>query len=420
MDSFSLHSLYLLLAVLIAFSAFFSGSETSMMSLNRYRLRHLVKNNHRSAMRTNRLLEHPDRLIGLILLGNNFVNILASSIATLIALRLVGEQGIPLAALLLTLVILIFAEVMPKTLAVMNPEKFAFPASFVLLGLMKALAPAVWLVNQLSNLLLRLFQQPLTANNSQLLSMDELKTVVHEAGSLIPRNHQEMLISVLDLEKVVVEDIMIPRTDIIGIDINDSPTLIARKLNTIQYNRIPVYQNSIDQILGFLHMRNTATLLTQGEIDKKQLMKSLSPTYFVPETTPLMTQLINFRKDRQRTGLVVNEYGDIQGLIAMENILEEIVGEFTTDFSDLMQEIHPQDDGSYLIDCSIHIRELNRILKWQFPTTGPKTLNGLLLELLEDIPTSGTSLKIVNHYIEIIHSTHNAIKTVRIHQRSPL
>jgi Mg2+/Co2+ transporter CorB len=350
-------------------------------------------------------------------ISNNFVNILASSIATLIALRLMGEQGIPLAALLLTFVILIFAEVMPKTLAIMNPEKFAFPASFVLHGLMKALAPAVWLVNQLSNSLLRVFQQPLTTNNSQLLSMEELKTVVHEAGSLIPRNHQEMLISVLDLEKAVVEDIMIPRTDIIGIDINDSPTLIARKLNTIQYNRIPVYQNSIDQILGFLHMRNTPTLLTQGEIDKKQLMKSLSPTYFVPETTPLMTQLINFRKDRQRTGMVVNEYGDIQGLIAMENILEEIVGEFTTDFSDLMQEVHPQDDGSYLIDCSIHIRELNRMLKWQLPTNSAKTLNGLLLEILEDIPTSGTSLKITNYYIEIIHSAHNAIKTVRIQQQ---
>ncbi len=400
---------------LIILSGCFSASETAMMSLNRYRLRHLVKDGHPGAIRAQRLLDRTDRLIGLILLGNNFVNILASSIATLIALRLWGESGIAIATGALTFVILIFAEVAPKTLAALHPERVAFPAAYVLEPLLKILYPLVWLVNFMANNVLKAVGVPTHTATSQHLSREELRTVVNEAGSLIPRRHQEMLVSILDLEKVTVEDIMVPRNEIVGVNIEDSEQEIINQLVHNQHTRLPVYRESIENVIGFVHARNALNLFAGEKFDKQQLLEITREAPFVPEGTPLHTQLYNFQRDKRRVALVVDEYGDIQGLVTLEDILEEIVGEFTTDVAATIPDVHPQEDGTYLVEGSAYIRELNRTMQWELPTQGPKTLNGLILEHLESIPEPGTSVKIAGYPIDILQTTNNAIKTARIH-----
>ncbi len=400
---------------LIILSGCFSASETAMMSLNRYRLRHLVKAGHPGAIRAQRLLDRTDRLIGLILLGNNFVNILASSIATLIALRLWGESGIAIATGILTFVILIFAEVAPKTLAALHPERVAFPAAFVLEPLLKVLYPLVWLVNFLANTLLRMLGVSPQSGAMQHLSSEELRTVVKEAGALIPQRHQEMLVSILDLEKVKVEDIMVPRGEIVGIDIEKSEEEIIDQLFHNQHTRLPVYREDIENVIGFIHARNALNLFAGGQFSKEKLLEITREALFVPEGTPLHTQLYNFQKEKRRTALVVDEYGDILGLVTLEDILEEIVGEFTTDVGSTIPDVHPQEDGTYLVDGSAYIRELNRTMGWELPTDGPKTLNGLILEYLESIPEPGTSVRIAGYPIDIIQTANNAIKTVRIH-----
>ena len=402
------------LAFLILLSAFFSGSETGMMSLNRYRLRHLVKKHHRAAIRANALLSRTDRLIGLILIGNNFVNILASSIATIIALRLMGEAGVAVAAGLLTLVVLIFAEVAPKTVAALHPERVAFPASYILGPLLKVLYPLVWAVNGLANGLLRLMGVSPKGSAGEHLSAEELRTVVHEAGGLIPQRHQEMLLSILDLEKVAVEDIMVPRTQVVGIDLEDSIDNIRELLDHSQHTRLPLYHDSIDNVVGILHVRNALALLGEARLSKEALQARAQEPYFVPEGTPLHLQLFNFQRQKRRIGLVVDEYGDIEGLVALEDILEEIVGEFTTDVSASSKDIQRQADGSYLVDASMSIRQFNRISTWKLPTRGPRTLNGLLLEYLETIPEAGTSLRLAGHPMEIVQTTDSAVKKVRI------
>ena len=384
------------------------------MSINRYRLRHLAKNKHRGAMHTSRLLENPDKLIGLILLGNNFVNVLASSITTIIALRLGGEAAIAIGAGLLTFVLLIFSEVAPKTVAALYPEKIAFPASFVYVPLLKLLYPIVWLVNIFANSLLKVFGITLDNENSEHLSSEELRTVVHEAGTLIPKRHQKMLISILDLEKVTVEDIMIPRNEITGIDLNDEMTQIVDQLQHSQHTRLPVFRDNINEVEGFLHVRSVLHLLAQDRFTMDDLMNSVREAYFVPETTPLNTQLLNFQEKERRIGLVVDEYGDVQGLVTLEDILEEIVGEFTSEAATTIKDIHPQKDGSYLVDGSANIRDLNRVMKWNLPVDGPKTFNGLITEQLESIPEQGISVKIAGHPIEIVQTQGNTVKTARM------
>lgn len=402
------------LVVLIILSAFFSSSETGLISLNRYRLRHLVKNGHPGAVRANRLLERTDRLIGLILLGNNFVNILASSVATLLAVKFLGDAGIPVAAALLTIVVLIFAEVTPKTLAALHPERIAFPASYILQALLKVFYPLVWTVNVISNGLLRLAGVSSVLNTSSSLSREELRTVVNEAGSLIPHRHQTMLLSILDLEKVTVEDIMVPRHEIVGIDLDDDWDAILQQLSTSQHTRLPVYHDGIDNVLGFVHLRNLLSLQGSHKPTREEFVKLIREPYFIPEGTPLHTQLLNFQQQRRRMGFVVDEYGDIQGLVTLDDILEEIVGEFTTDPAARIKEIHPQEDGTFLVDGSVSVRELNKVLNWDLPTDGPKTLNGKITEYLETIPEPGTSLLLGGYPIEIVQTTSNTVKTVRI------
>lgn len=402
------------LIFLIILSAFFSGSETALVSLNRYRLRHLLNAQHKGAIRANRLLERPDRLIGLILLGNNFVNILASSIATILALRLIGQAGIAIAAGLLTLVILIFAEVAPKTLAVILPERIAFPATLVLEPLLKVLYPIVWMVNALANGVLRILRVNPDEAGGHHLTREELRTVVNEAGALIPRRHQQMLTNILDLEKVTVNDIMVPRNEIVGIDLENSLDDIIQQLITSQHTRLPVYRQDINNIVGLIHVRNTLEVIKNPDASIEDLMPQLRDAYFVPEGTPLNTQLLHFQRQKRRIGLVVDEYGDVQGLVTLEDILEEIVGEFTSDPSNNIKDVHPQEDGTFLVDGSVYIRELNRNLKWNLPTEGPKTLNGLIIERLETIPEPGTSVLIAGYPIEIVQTKDNTVKTARI------
>jgi Mg2+/Co2+ transporter CorB len=350
-----------------------------------------------------------------ILLGNNFVNIMASAIATIIALRLIGEEGIMVATLLLTVVILIFAEITPKTLAALHPERFAFPATLLIRPLLKVLYPVVWAINTIPSAMLSLMGVRQRSLDSQHLSSDELRTVVNEAGSLIPQRHQEMLLSILDLEQATVEDIMIPRNEIVGIDLDSDWESIQQQLATSQHTRLPVYRGDIDNVLGFVHLRNVLAISTNRTPTREDLEGVIREAYFVPEGTPLNTQLINFQSQRRRIGLVVDEYGDIRGLVTLEDILEEIVGEFTTDpAAAASQDIQPQEDGSYLVDGSTSIRDLNRVLQWSLPTSGPKTLNGMITEYLEAIPDPGTSLLLEGYPIEILQIANNSVKTVRI------
>ncbi|AUD61951.1 MAG: DUF21 domain-containing protein [Gammaproteobacteria bacterium] len=414
MDAISTSALLIVLLVLILFSAYFSGSETAMMTLNRYRLRHLASNGHKGAIRALKLLERPDRLIGLILIGNNLVNILASAIATIIGMRLWGDLGVAIATGVLTLVVLVFAEVTPKTIAALNPERIAFPSSILLRWLLILLAPLVKGVNLITSGFLRLMGIK-TVNSSDALSQEELRTVVHEAGALIPQRHQEMLLSILDLEKVTVEDIMVPRSDIYGINVNDEFKVINRQVIQSPHTRVLVYRDTVDDAVGFIHLRDALRLQSKEQFSKSSLLRAVKELYFVPEGTPLNVQLANFQQNKERIGLVVDEYGDIQGLVTLEDILEEIVGDFTTSMlTTPSEDIKVQQDGSYLVDASITIRDLNKEMKWNFPTDGPKTLNGLILEYLEEIPSANTSLRLAGYPLEIIDVAENMIKTVRI------
>ena len=413
MSHFTLSILLGLLVFLVICSAFFSASETGMMAINRYRLRHLAAKKHKGALRVSRLLERPDRLIGVILLGNNFVNILASSIGTVIFFELMGEVGIAVAATVLTVVILIFGEVTPKTLAALYPEQVAFPSSALIRPLLTVLYPLVWLLNAASNGLIGLFGIS-HQKDAQHLNADELRAVVHEAGGLISSNHQKMLLGILDLENVSVEDIMVPRHEIVGIDIDSPLETITEQLANCQHTRLLLYRESIDNVIGMIHTRKVLRLFNNQELSKESLTQSVKELYFVPEGTPLNTQLLNFQRHKQRIGLVVNEYGDIQGLVTLEDILEEIIGEFTTTPDALSPNFHPQPDGSFLVDGSITVRELARVMKWNLPTEGPRTLNGLILEYLEMIPETGTSFLLEEHPIEIVHVANNAVKMVKI------
>jgi Mg2+/Co2+ transporter CorB len=406
-----------LLVVLVVLSAFFSSSETGMMALNRYRLRHLARHRHRGATRASRLLERPDRLIGIILLGNNFVNIMASAVATVIAVRLYGDAGFAIATVALTFIILIFAEVAPKTLAALYPERVAFPASFVLQLLLTMLYPFVAAVNWFANGLLRLVGISPEKMDPQHISSEELRTVVNEAGALISGRFKRMLVSILDLERVKVDDIMVPRNEINGIDLEDDPDEIREMLVHAQHTRIPVYRGDIDQIVGILHVRRLLPSLSRTEFRVDDLPRFCDEPYFVPQGTQLDIQMRNFQRARERMGLVVDEYGEILGLIVVEDLLEEIVGEYTSDPSDFSSDVHPQADGTLLVDGSTQVRALNRQHGMDLPSSGPRTINGLVLEYLEDIPEPGTSLLIADYPVEVVQTTANSVKTVRISPR---
>ena len=402
-----------LIVVLTVISAYFSGTETAMMALNRYRLRHLVKQKHRGARKANRLLRRPDRLLGVILIGNNLVNSLAATVAAVIGMKLFGNIGLAVAPFVFTVFFLIFAEVAPKTIAAYNPEKVAFPSVFLLEPLLRLTRPLVIFINSISNVLVRPFVPDPDSDRRDKLSMEELRTVLDE-GATIPDQRQNMLLSILDLEKVTVNDIMVPRSEIVGIDIEDSIAEIMTVISSSQHTRLPVFKDNINQVIGVLHLRRAVRFIQQGTFTKAELLEQTREPYFVPEATPLHTQLVNFQSEKHRIGLVVDEYGDVDGIVTLEDILEEIVGEFTTDYASNLPEIHPQDDGSYFIDGMAVLREINRALGWSLPTSGPRTLNGLILEHLEFIPESNLCLKIDNYLIETLQIKENVVSNVRI------
>ncbi|MDN3653914.1 CNNM domain-containing protein [Thalassotalea ponticola] len=416
MDDISTSTLLGILAVLILISAYFSGSETGMMSLNRYRLRHLENNGHRGAKRVSDLLDRPDRLIGLILIGNNLVNVFASIIAGIIGARVIeGEAGPFAAGLILTFVILVFAEVTPKTLAALHPERVAFPSSVILKLLLKLFLPVVIALNWITNGILILFRVNQKDRQEHSLSSEELRTVVNESTALLPEKDQDMLVSILDLEKVTVEDIMIPRNEIQGIDINDDWKQIQKKLTQANHTRVILYRDSIDDVVGYVHMRDAVKMLSKSQFTKATLLRAVREIYFIPEGTQLNVQLLKFQHAKERLGLVIDEYGDIQGLVTLEDILEEIVGDFTTTMEPTpSDEISKQPDGSYLVDGSANVRDINKEMSWLLPIDGPKTINGLILEYLEDIPESNISMRIAGYPMEIIDVTDNMVKTVRI------
>ena len=414
MSNFPLETLFSILLFLIIISGYFSSSETAMMALNRYRLRHLVKRQHKGAIRADKLLEQPDRLFGIILIGNNFINIFASAIATIIGVRLFGDAGILIATITLTVIILIFSDVTPKTIAALHPEKLAFPFSLPLKFLLRIFYPLVWMVNTVSNALVRLLGFGTDDIDHHKLNTEELKTVVYESTTHLPIRHQNMLINILDLEKVSVTDIMVPKNEVVGINIDDNINEIMKTIVNSHHTRLPVFKGNINNVVSFLHMRNAAQLIDIDKINKTDLMLLTRESYFSHESTSLHTQLINFQKLKRRIAVVVDEYGDMQGIVTLEDILEEIVGNFTTNIADDTNVIHPQQDGSYLLEGSINIREINRILKWNLPTGRAKTLNGLLTEILEIIPENNVSIQLQNYRAEIIQIENNMIKNVRM------
>ncbi len=414
MEEVSLGSLYVTLLVLILLSGFFSSSETGLMAINKYRLRHLANEGHRGARLAQKLLKKPDRLIGLILLGNNLVNIMAASIATVIGIRLFGTSGVWIASLALTVVILIFAEVAPKTVAAVHPERIAFPASFPLFVLLKVLNPVVMLINATANFVLKPFRVQTDVDLIEHLNREELRTLVKEGGKRIPDDHQRMLVNILDLEQATVEDVMIPRQDIVGIDLEDDWEDILQQLTQTVYTRMPVYRETIDQVEGLLHIRTVISKLTHGGLTFDDLKRSVRRPYFIPEGTALTQQLLEFQRRERRMGLVVDEYGDIQGLVTLDDILEEIVGEYTAESRAKTREIRRLDDGNYLVEGTVSIRTLNRHLEWDLPEEEVSTLNGLLLEELGDIPFGKASLKIGPHIMTVLEIEDNMISKVLV------
>ena len=407
---------------MVVISAYFSGSETGMMTLNRYRLRHRAKQGNRAARRVEKLLRKPDRLISLVLIGNNLVNILASALGTIVGMRLYGNAGVAIATGVLTFVVLVFAEVLPKTIAALYPEKVAYPSSFLLAPLLILMMPLVWLLNMVTRVLMRMVGIKADVTISSALSKDELRTIVNESRSQISRRNQDMLLSVLDLEKVSVDDIMVPRNEIVGIDINDDWKAIVRQLTHSPHGRIVLYRDSLDDSISMLRVREAYRLMTEKkEFTKEVMLRAADEIYYIPEGTPLSTQLIKFQRNKKKVGLVVDEYGDIQGLVTVEDILEEIVGDFTTSMSpSLAEEVTPQNDGSVLIDGSANVRELNKAFNWQMPEAEARTINGMILEALEEIPAAGTRVRIGQYDIDILDVQDNMIKQVRVLPVKPL
>ncbi|ADP11628.1 hypothetical protein EJP617_19470 [Erwinia sp. Ejp617] len=422
MEHVSTTTLIITLIVMILVSAYFSGSETGMMTLNRYKLRHQAKNGNRAARRVEKLLRRPDRLISLVLIGNNLVNILASALATIVGMRLYGDAGVAIATGILTFLVLVFSEVLPKTVAALYPEKVAFPSSVLLGPLQVVMMPLVWLLNIITRMLMRMVGISSDGAISGALSKEELRTIVYESRSLMSRRNQDMLLSVLDLEKVNVDDIMVPRNEIVGININDDWKSIVRQLTHSPHGRIVLYRDSLDDTISMLRVREAYRLMTEKkEFTKEVMLRAADEIYYVPEGTPLNVQLVKFQRNKEKVGLVVDEYGDVKGLVTIEDILEEIVGDFTTSMSPtLAEEVMPQNDGSVLIEGSANIRELNKVFNWTLPEADARTINGMILEEIQDIPLPGATVHISHYAVDILDVQENMIKQVRITPQKPL
>ena len=415
MDQLPLHYQVLILLLLIVLAAFFSSTETALMSVNRYRLRHLAREGSRGARAAEQLLEQPDRLIGLILICNNFVTIVAASLVTVITLGF-GALIAAISVAAFTVVLIIFGEVAPKTFGALYPERLALPAALIYRVLLRIMYPLVWITTLIANGVLNLLGISREKASRTSLSREELRTVVVEASTVIPHRHQRMLMSILDLERLNVEDIMVPRHEIAAINVSDDWDDILEQVQDSRHTRLPVYEGSLDALLGILHMKKVARLLARNELDLAQLIslaRAREP-YYVPEGTSLNTQLLNFQRQRRRVAFVVDEYGDLLGLVTLEDLLEEIVGEFTSDTASLHKDVHRDPGGSFVVNAAASVRTLNRKMGWALPTSGARTLNGLILETLETIPEPGRSLRINDYTLEILQTGDNAVKTVRL------
>ena len=392
-------------------SAFFSGSETSMMAINRYRLKHLVKEKNKSAKRVSKLLERTDRLLGVILIGNNFTHTLSTALATVVAIRLWSDSAVLAVTVFMTIIMIIFAEVMPKTIAALKPESIAFPSSYFLKPLSKILSPLITLVSFASNGVTKLIGIDINSTDKDELKPEELRTLLQSSG--VPKRQEEMLMGIFDMDYLSVNDVMIPKNEIVGIDLNDSIENILNQLQEIDFTYIPCFEDSIDNILGFLSVNKKADFLGNKIQSKENLKSELREPLFVPENTPLYKQLANFQSSGRRVGLIVDEYGDIEGIITLRAILEIIVGEITTETIEKM-DIMPQADGSYLVEGGMIIRELNRRLGWELPTEGPKTLSGLILEEIQTIPDTNIGLTLEGYRIETVLIKDNVIKLAKL------
>jgi Mg2+/Co2+ transporter CorB len=420
LDDVPLGALIASLIFLLICSAFFSGTETALMSLNRHRLRHLARSGHRGARFAEALLKRPDRLIGLILLANNLVQNTAAALVALVALKVGGAAGVAIGTVIVTVLILIFGELTPKTLGALHPERLAFPGAYVYHAILRFLPPVSWavaLIGIFSNGLLRLFGVRTEHGGPHNVTIEELRTILAESGALLPRKRHEIMMRVLELGEITVEDIMIPQNEVVGIDLDDDLSKIIDTIRNSGYTRLPVYREAIDNVTGLLHVKRLIKHSGLEKLSKATIESLADEPYFVPEGTPLNKQLAQFQRSRQRTGFVVDEYGDIQGIVTMEDLLEEIVGEFTSEPDADQSEVRRDESGGgYIVDASANVRVLNRMMNWRLPTDGPKTLNGLILEKLGDIPRKGTGLKLNDYAIEILQTSGNVVESVRIRE----
>jgi Mg2+/Co2+ transporter CorB len=417
LDDTPLSALFGALVALLATSAFFSAAETGLMAVNRYRLRHLAKEGHRGARLANSLLAKTDKLLGVILLGSTFSVSATTTLATLIAVRLFGqgELVLTLSTLSIAFSILVFSEISPKVIAAAYPERIAFASSYVLYFLLKLTQPITWFVNLFVRAILAMLGlKPNFSETVHAVTMEELRTIITEAGNFIPKKHQSILLNLFDLEKITVDDVMVAHTQIETVDFDAPIETIANQIATSHHTRLPVRAGQTEEVIGVLHIRKVLHQLQSGDLTLEALREVMSEPYFVPMGTPLYTQLQQFQENQQRLALVVDEYGELKGLVTLEDILEEIVGEFTTQSPSISTAFHRQTDGSWLVDGATTLRELNRKLKLKFPLEGPKTLNGLVLEYFEDIPEPGTSFRIADHTLEVIQAQDKVVKSVRI------
>ncbi|MDD2684857.1 MAG: HlyC/CorC family transporter [Gallionella sp.] len=417
MDDISLNALFGILIVLLLCSAFFSGSETSMMAINRYRLNNLIRKGNRSAKLVNKLLGKVDKLLGSILLGNTLVNVAAAAVTNIIILRLFGQDdlAILLGTLVITFALLVFSEIMPKIIAASHPERIALPASYLLTPLITLFHPVVSVASgMVKGMLWMLHIRIQTDQSKQKMTLEELRTMVLDAEHFLPRKHQKMLLNLVDLERITVNDVMVPRNQIEALDICADATEVRHQIITSHHTLMPVFENSPDNIIGILHIKRVLPLLQEETLDIEALRSILMEPYFIPSDTPLLKQMQQFQERQSRIGLVVDEYGELLGLVTLENILEEIVGDFTTQSPTQTGKFLRQSDGSLLLEGSSSLRELNRKLGMHLPTDSAKTLNGLILEHLQDIPEPGTSLKIADYPMEIIQIQDRVVKVVRV------
>ncbi len=416
MDDISLHTLLIAFIVLLFISAFFSISETSMMALNRYRLKHLAKTGHRGANLTTQLLARVERLLGVVLLGNTLVNAGATTLATVIAIRLFGSGEIVLSisTAVVAFLLLVFSEITPKVIGATYPERIAFPAGYVLAPLLRLAYPVVWVLNLFVSGLLWLLQFKPQATQGHTLTSEELRTLVLEGGNFLPQKHQKILLNLFDLQSITVEDVMTPRSQIEALNLDAPPDEIGRQIATCNHTRLPAFRGRIENIVGVVHVRKVLNLSEGRAIDGDTIREIMREPYFIPIGTPLLTQLQNFQDQQDRIGLVVDEYGELMGLVTIEDIIEEIIGEFTTQSPLQTARFKRLEDGSIVVEGGSLLRELNRKLGYRFPLDGPKTLNGLILEQLQDIPEPGTSLKLAGYPVEILQTQDRVIKSVRL------